>query len=478
MFSQPTDHDDPRHAPRRTDHDRTEVAGNAAANARGAPSTGNGDFVLDPRAADLTVLPEFAERYHAEGEVARGGGGAILKGRDHHLHRDIAIKVVLGIHQHNPEVQRRFLQEARITSRLQHPGIVQLYDLGRFADGSPFFTMSLEKGHTLAALLEHRERPGEELPRFLKIFESICHTIAYAHHEGVIHRDLKPMNVLVAPFGVVKVMDWGIAKVLGEANLDEPAEAQPDSLPDADRTRCDWGLADTQMGTVLGTPAYMPPEQARGEIDRIDYRADVFGLGGILCEILTGEPPYVGACGNEIYRKAADADLTEASERLNACRAPADLVSLAFRCLAADRCLRPANGGAVAREITAHLESAMRRAEQDLVQFFDLCLDLFCIAGLDGFFRRVNPNFTRVLGYSTEELLSRPFLAFLHPEDWEPTIAVMARLIQGLPVSRFRNRYRDIHGNYHCFEWTAKPDTQEEVIYAVARLVADEPQPN
>jgi PAS domain S-box-containing protein len=110
------------------------------------------------------------------------------------------------------------------------------------------------------------------------------------------------------------------------------------------------------------------------------------------------------------------------------------------------------------------------------VQFFDLCLDLFCIAGLDGFFRRVNRNFTRVLGYTTEELLSRPFLAFLHPEDWEGTIAVMARLIQGLPVGRFRNRYRDIHGNYHRFEWTAKSDPREELVYAVARAVTDELQ--
>jgi serine/threonine-protein kinase len=440
-------------------------------------SSGGDDFDLDPAAVVVSAIPTFPDRYRAEAEVARGGGGAVLKGRDTHLQREIAIKMVLGVHQDNIEVQRRFIEEARITSRLQHPGIVPLYDLGHFPDGSPFFTMSLVKGQTLAALLAEREYPSQELPRFLKIFEYVCHTVAYAHEEGVIHRDLKPTNVLVAPFGVVKVMDWGIAKVLASNTADEPT-AQFPVQPTPPLSACGDGTCDagqgTQFGTVLGTPAYMPPEQARGETHRVDYRADVFGLGAILCEILTGEPPYFAADGNEAHRKAMDADLTDAYARLNACSGPPELVSLAFRCLAADLRDRPANGGVVAREVTAHLESAMRQAEQDLTQFFDLCLDLFCIAGLDGFFRRVNPNFTRVLGYTTEELLTRPFLAFLHPEDWEPTIAEMAKLIQGLPVVRFRNRYRDVHGNYHCFEWIAKSHTREELVYAVARDVTEE----
>ena len=155
-------------------------------------------------------------RYQFLGEIARGGMGAVLKGRDADLGRDLAIKVLLAEYHDDPEVVRRFVEEAQIGGQLQHPGIVPVYELGQFADRRPFFTMKLVQGSTLAALFRSRSTPADDLQRFLGIFEQVCQTMAYAHARGVIHRDLKPSNVMVGSFGEVQVMDWGLAKVLPE----------------------------------------------------------------------------------------------------------------------------------------------------------------------------------------------------------------------------------------------------------------------
>src|SRR6516165_6050296 len=156
---------------------------------------------------------------------------------------------------------RRSVEEARVCGRLQHPGVVPVHAVGRLPDGRPYFTMKLVRGRKLAQLLAERVSAGSELPRLVQVFEQVCQTIAYAHSNGVIHRDLKPANVMVGAFGEVQVMDWGLAKCLGEAS----GERQPpvDDQPGPDDPR---SPDVTQEGTVLGTPAYMVPEQARGEI--------------------------------------------------------------------------------------------------------------------------------------------------------------------------------------------------------------------
>ncbi len=423
-------------------------------------------------------IPESIGHSRLDGEIARGGMGIILKGRDTDLDRDIAIKVLHAVHQHKPEIRRRFMQEARITAKLQHPGIVPIYELGQFPDSRPYFAMRLVNGQTLKQLLGERCSLSDDFPRFLKIFEQVCQAMAYAHSCGVIHRDLKPANVMIAPFGVVQVMDWGVAKVLFQPEDAGPLGSPFDSagttetVPDHSSGEYDSDEDHTQIGIVMGTPAYMPPEQARGEIDRLDTATDVFGLGAILCEILTGEPPYVGKSAQHIYRMAVKAELSEAHQRLDNCEIR-PLASLAKSCISAEAGRRPHDAAIVSAAITDYLESDLRRAQIDLVRFFELSLDMFCIAGFDGFFHRVNANFSRVLGHSDKELMSRPFLYFVHPEDVEKTTTVMTRLSDGEPIVRFRNRYRDNRDNYHLIEWTSKAIPEENIIFAVARDVSE-----
>src|SRR5271165_649321 len=289
-------------------------------------------------------------RYRIDGEIARGGMGAVLKGRDPDLGRDVALKVLREDFRENVDMVRRFVEEAQIGGQLQHPGIVPVYEMGAFDDRRPYFAMKLVKGDTLSKLLQGRKSPAEGLPRFLSIFEAIAQTVAYSHARGVIHRDLKPSNVMVGSFGEVQVMDWGLAKVLPRGGLADDATAGkvPPNATVIATARSGSGDSDlSRVGSVLGTPSYMAPEQARGEISRIDERADVFALGSILCEILTGEPAFLGRNSGEIQRTAALADLAEAMARLNACGADAELVAMARECLAREPDDRPRDAGEV-----------------------------------------------------------------------------------------------------------------------------------
>jgi serine/threonine-protein kinase len=308
---------------------------------------------------------DSSTRYRIDGEIARGGMGAILKGRDPDLGRDVAIKVLREDLRGNDDLVRRFVEEAQIGGQLQHPGVVPIYELGTFADKRPFFCMKLVKGQTLADRLASRPTPSADLPRFLAIFAAMAQTMAYAHTRGVIHRDLKPSNVMVGSFGEVQVMDWGLAKVLARGGVVNDAKAgketSPETLIATARSGSDADLS--HAGSVMGTPSFMPPEQARGEIDRVDERADVFALGSILAEILTGAPAFTGRTSGEILRKAARGDTADALARLAACGAEADLIALAGDCLAVEPEDRPRDANAVSERITGYLAGVQERVQ-------------------------------------------------------------------------------------------------------------------
>jgi hypothetical protein len=256
------------------------------------------------RQATSPQRPWRLGRYELGEEIAHGGMGSVLLARDQILNRDLAVKVLKPDLRNRPELVRRFIEEAQITAQLPHPGIVPVHELGRDDNGLPFLVMKLVRGQTLAQLLARRSSPAEDLPRFVGIFEQVCQAVAFAHAHRVIHRDLKPANVMVGRFGEVQVMDWGLAKPLDQAPTEEE-KAAGEAAASVIRTLRTGPTAAllgssaehgfTQAGTVLGTPAYMSPEQASGQVHKLDERCDVFGLGAILCEILTGSPPYVDA---------------------------------------------------------------------------------------------------------------------------------------------------------------------------------------
>jgi serine/threonine-protein kinase len=327
----------------------------------------------NPEQRPVRLPTDQVGRYRVLGEIGRGGMGAVLRSHDPELGRDLALKVMLGDCAGHPDVVQRFREEAQVGGQLQHPGVVPVYELGCSDDGRPYFTMKLVKGQTLAKLLKERTNPAQERPRFLKIFEQVCQAVAYAHAKDVIHRDLKPSNVMVGAFGEVQVMDWGLAKVLNAApaSTEEQAtqrETATTTVSVVKVSRSDSGSAETQEGDVLGTPAYMPPEQALGEINRVDQRADVFSLGAILCEILTGGPPYVGAERIAVQRQARRAELGDALRRLDGCDADEEVVGLTRRCLSAEPDSRPRDAGEVVRAVEAYLAGVEERARQAEVE--------------------------------------------------------------------------------------------------------------
>lgn len=323
--------------------------------------------ILAPGSTAAKLVPQGRKKYQLVGEIARGGMGVILKGHDTDLGRDVALKVLDPELAKNPAVVSRFVEEAQIGGQLQHPGIVPVYELGLMADQSPYFTMKLVKGRTLSALLSQRKSTADNRTRLLSIFGSVCQTLAYAHSKGVLHRDVKPANIMVGAFGEVQVVDWGLAKVLHRGGVADEKRAKHSSMFTVIETvRSGPGSSgtDSMMGSVMGTPAYMSPEQAQGELEKLDERADVFALGATLCEILTGRPPYEGTDAEPTLMLAARARLDPARARIDACDADPLLKKLCLECLLPARDARPRDAEAVARAVHDYLSSVEDRAHQ------------------------------------------------------------------------------------------------------------------
>jgi serine/threonine protein kinase len=224
-------------------------------------------------------------RYELAGEHARGGLGRILHGRDVLLDRPVAVKELL---KEGEEAEARFIREALITARLQHPAIVPVHDLCRTPGGKPFYTMRMISGRSLAEIIR-RTRTLEQRLALLPHIIAVADAMAYAHERRVIHRDLKPSNILIGTFGETVVVDWGLATDLDEANSRSRSVSTAYEIAAA-------GL--TLAGTVLGTPAYMPAEQAEGKA--VDERADVYAIGAILYHLLAAAPPYQGNSSKEV----------------------------------------------------------------------------------------------------------------------------------------------------------------------------------
>lgn len=260
--------------------------------------------------------PAGAENYVLGEEIAQGGMGVILEARDRKLSRTVAVKVLLPDSDMDEMMRRRFVREATVLARLEHPNIVPIHDIV-WENGMPlFYTMKRVNGRTLHEILESLRRgasgPPQEftLGRLLIVFRKVCDAVAFAHSRGILHRDLKPENIMVGEFGEVLVMDWGVAKLTrpsSEDGLPDDPESVVVSVQAMDRA---FSRSGTLAGAVIGTPHFMSPEQARGEVASHDERSDIFSLGAILYAILTLDPPVSGTTMEEVLDQIAAARIT------------------------------------------------------------------------------------------------------------------------------------------------------------------------
>jgi serine/threonine protein kinase/formylglycine-generating enzyme required for sulfatase activity len=267
------------------------------------------ELYLEPEMATARhFLPELSkseppvaeERYLLLGEIGRGGMGRILRARDRLIGREVAVKVMIEGTRLSDLDLRRFWMEVQATGQLEHPAIIPVHDVGRLPSGELFYVMKLLTGRTLADVLTALRRGNpevsEELPRtrLLTLYQQVAYAMAYAHARGVIHRDLKPANIMIGRYGEVTILDWGLAKLLRATSLPAPVEEEADREARARsfaRTPPTSG-SETAEGTVTGTPQYMAPEAVEGHPEKVGEKADVYGLGAVLYEILTLEPAF------------------------------------------------------------------------------------------------------------------------------------------------------------------------------------------
>ncbi len=320
-------------------------------------------------------------RYQTRGEVARGGMGLILRVWDEDLRRELAMKVVLGesgtarTAEIAPKTLGRFLEEAQVTGQLDHPGIVPVHELGLDEQGAVFFTMRLVKGRDLKEIFELVQRGDSEwtLTRVLWALLKVCDAMAYAHSKGVIHRDLKPANVMVGRFGEVYVMDWGLARVLGQPDRhdlrlrrEDTALSYVQSDRRADASHSADSVLFTMDGDVVGTPAYMAPEQARGEMERLGPRSDVYSVGAMLYHLLTGEMPFVSPGARVSQHMVLRWALEGPPRALHTVKADVseELVAICEKAMAREPEQRYADMGALAEDLRAYLENRVVQAHR------------------------------------------------------------------------------------------------------------------
>jgi len=322
-------------------------------------------------------------RYTKMAFHARGGLGQVSRARDERLHRQVALKEIRPELQHDAALCQRFLMEAEITGQLEHPGIVPVYALEEDADGKPYYVMRFIQGQTFAsAIAAYHASPSSLVFRnLLKHFSDVCQTIAYAHSKGVIHRDLKPDNIMIGDFGETLVLDWGLAKRLTEAvsnkAADRPVRRSESNSADLEQTTTvayptPAGQSSgslTVAGQILGTPAYMAPEQAMGAGSYVNTAADIYALGAILYQLLAGRPPYVGKSRHEILEQLSHVEPLSPVQIRRA--APRALAAVCRKAMARTPEDRYRDAGELAREVERFLadEAVLAYPEPATVRF-------------------------------------------------------------------------------------------------------------
>ncbi len=314
----------------------------------------------------MPLSPDLKGRYDFLEEIARGGMGAVFRISDPVLQRELAMKVVLGDRSGDapPQRLRRFLREARVTAQLSHPGIVAVHELNSDADGRFYFTMDRVEGKEFRDVMRQARdgKDGWDRDRLLEVLLRVCDTLEYAHSRGVVHRDVKPSNIMVGQFGEVFLMDWGLARLLGDKD-DDPID---DILSDTLLNTAPGSTVITRDGAVVGTPSYMSPEQANPDVGEVGPWTDVYAIGAILYEILSGRPPYRTGDTPLPGHKILQLLKTGPPQDIQELRPDAseDLVEICRAAMNRDASSRPQNGGEISKMIRGVLKSRAQAAEQ------------------------------------------------------------------------------------------------------------------
>lgn len=321
-----------------------------------APDAGPDDPWMTQRMASLGATSAVGGRFRIVRPHAQGGLGIVSVAIDNELDREVAFKEIQPTHADRETSRARFMLEAEFTGKLEHPGIIPIYGLGQDAAGRPFYAMRLIRGDSLADAINRFHdsgrgdasgpRAGRELRDLLGRFIDVCDAIAYAHSRGVLHRDLKPGNVMLGPYGETMVVDWGLAMPLEQPPVDS---ASPEGL--VRPSKADSGSLPSERGAAIGTPLYMPPEQAEGALDRLGPASDVYGLGAILYELLTGRPPVSGTRVEEVLDQVRRGAIVP--PRQVAPQVPAALEAVCLKALA----LRPEDRYASPRGLAADIKA-------------------------------------------------------------------------------------------------------------------------
>ncbi len=312
--------------------------------------------------------PSLPARYEDLGLLAEGSFGEVRRVRDTLLQRVVAMKILRAAHGESVHLRRRFLVEAEITAGLQHPGIVALYDRGQLADGRFWFTMREVRGRTLREIIEEvhaalgpegfRETAsGWTFRRLIDAFARVCQAVAYAHRRGVVHRDLKPDNLMTGELGEALVMDWGLARRV------DASDAQGGSSDSDAASGGEDSPHLTRHGDVLGTPGYMPPEQARGELHLHGFASDVYALGAVLYHALAGRPPYLGSSSVEVLAQVLAGPPEPVALASGGKPIPGELVTICEKAMAREIGARHADAEVLAGELVAWLDGARRREQ-------------------------------------------------------------------------------------------------------------------
>ncbi|KIG17581.1 Serine/threonine protein kinase [Enhygromyxa salina] len=443
-------------------------------------ANGPRDSVLDLEPADFANLPlTVRQRITLRGIHSSGGIGEVWRAYDEVLGREIALKRLKHSQAAHVDSRARFFREARITGQLDHPGVVPVYDYSHAQDDGAhcFYTMRFLQGRTLSEVIAdfHDNRSADEdmvsrpLLQLLQYFISVCNTMAFAHSRGIVHRDLKGANVIIGDFGEVIVLDWGLAKHVGSGNV----SADASSAPDPGDSLAGLMPTATLQGDLLGTPAFMSLEQAKGEVERIDRRTDIYSLCAILYDILTGRPPFDG----DDVAAIMDAVIRQPPTPPRAL-VPGVPVELERICLCGLAKAPEARwhtvgelGDAVERWLTTLAER--KRTDQERERFFDLSVDLLAIVDSGGHIAQFNMAWTTLLGWPSESLDGAVLTEFACEDQRASLTAGLAKIWAGESDVELELRMRCADGSSRWIDIRARSIPDEAGVYLVGRDVTD-----